>query len=63
VEQLGPFGGIRNPVGWWRKRASSGAENATDVGGEFEKGLVMAERATAQYFPGLLPRSGPSISI
>ena len=53
VTRLGGGGNVR----------PRGAENATVVGGEFEKGLVVAERATAQYFPGLFPRSGSSISV
>jgi len=52
VEQLASFGAKGNPVGWRRKRAGLRPGDATDVGGETEYKLGMAEKAMAQYLPG-----------
>ena len=52
LEQLYPFGGIRNPIGWWRKRADSGPDEATDVCAALGSKPDVVENAMAQCFPG-----------
>ena len=53
VEQLRPFGGIRNPLGWWKKREYLAPDEGAEVGAEIGRRSDVAEKAMAQYFPGL----------
>ena len=53
VEQLRSFGGIRSPVGWWRKRPRIGPVEPKEVGTEIGWVLEVVEEAMAQCFPGI----------